>query len=244
MPDSPGSRCARRSASSTSACTGGSRGPRRARLGGDRGTARGDRAVAGVGCDLRTVSRRRVVGAYVAHRHPFEDVARSRRSSPTSSCARRAPASRADRRGGAARAPGPGATGFPVALNAGSTWDPELYAECSRAVAAELRAGGVHLALVSGSICCGTPLGSSEECYGEDPLLAAEMCRALVAGMQGVGRSRLRDGTGSASCSSTSPPRGRASEAGTDTPPRSGRATWLSCTCQRRARASRPAPWG
>lgn len=90
-----------------------------------------------------------------------------------------------------------GATGFPVALNAGSTWDPELYAECSRAVAAELRAGGVHLALVSALDLLRDPRwGRAEECYGEDPLLAAEMCRALVTGMQGVGRSRLRDGSG------------------------------------------------
>lgn len=90
-----------------------------------------------------------------------------------------------------------GATGFPVALNVGSTWDPGLYAECSRAVATELRAGGVHLALVSAlDLLRDARWGRAEECFGEDPVLAAAMCRALVEGMQGAQRSRLRDGTG------------------------------------------------
>ncbi|MFC5801973.1 glycoside hydrolase family 3 N-terminal domain-containing protein [Streptomyces formicae] len=88
-----------------------------------------------------------------------------------------------------------GSTLFPVNLNAGASWDPGLLAECARAVAAELRAGGVHLALVSALDLLRDPRwGRAEECFGEDPLLAAELTRALVEGMQGVGRSALATG--------------------------------------------------
>ncbi|WP_399012994.1 glycoside hydrolase family 3 N-terminal domain-containing protein [Streptomyces sp. FIT100] len=88
-----------------------------------------------------------------------------------------------------------GSTLFPVNLNAGASWDPGLLAECARAVAAELRAGGVHLALVSALDLLRDPRwGRAEECFGEDPLLAAELTRALVEGMQGAGRSALAGG--------------------------------------------------
>ncbi len=88
-----------------------------------------------------------------------------------------------------------GGTLLPVHLNAGAAWDPPLLAECARAVAAELRAGGAHLALVSGLDILRDPRwGRSEECFGEDPLLAAELTEALVSGMQGTDRSALAAG--------------------------------------------------
>ncbi|WP_162605789.1 glycoside hydrolase family 3 protein [Jiangella aurantiaca] len=90
-----------------------------------------------------------------------------------------------------------GGPSFPVNLNVGSSWDPQLYAECSAAVADGLRAAGIHLALVSSLDLLRDPRwGRSEECFGEDPLLSAELTTALVTGMQGANRSRLHAGAG------------------------------------------------
>lgn len=88
-----------------------------------------------------------------------------------------------------------GGTLLPTNLAVGATWDPATYREAARAVAAELSASGVHLALVSALDILRDPRwGRCEECFGEDPLLAAEFTRALVEGMQGKGRCRLRAG--------------------------------------------------
>lgn len=77
---------------------------------------------------------------------------------------------------------------FPVNINVGSSWDPDLYEQCSAAVGHGLRASGVHIALVSCLDLLRDPRwGRSEECYTEDPVLAAELTRALVTGMQSSG---------------------------------------------------------
>ncbi|NEE02644.1 glycoside hydrolase family 3 protein [Phytoactinopolyspora halotolerans] len=95
-----------------------------------------------------------------------------------------------------------GGTILPVPLNLAATWDPALVEEAARAVAAELAASGVHIALVSALDVLRDPRwGRSEECLGESPMLAAEMAAALVRGMQGPQRSALGqagvgDGTG------------------------------------------------
>lgn len=77
-------------------------------------------------------------------------------------------------------------TVLPVNLAVGATWDPDLY-ECAAAhAAAELRARGAHLALVSALDIARDPRwGRTEECFGEDPYLAARLTEALVRGMQG-----------------------------------------------------------
>lgn len=85
-----------------------------------------------------------------------------------------------------------GSTLLPVNLAVAASWRPDALADAARAVAAELAASGVHLALVSGLDVLRDPRwGRSEETYGEDPLLAAELTRAVVEGMQGAGRSRV-----------------------------------------------------
>lgn len=79
-------------------------------------------------------------------------------------------------------------TVLPVNLAVGATWDPDLYREAAAAAAAELRARGGHVALVSALDLVRDPRwGRSEECFGEDPYLAARLTEALVAGMQGTG---------------------------------------------------------
>lgn len=77
-------------------------------------------------------------------------------------------------------------TVFPVNLAVGATWDPELYEQAAAHAAAELRARGGHLALVSALDIARDPRwGRTEECFGEDPYLASRFTEALVRGMQG-----------------------------------------------------------
>jgi beta-glucosidase len=84
---------------------------------------------------------------------------------------------------------------LPQNLALAATWDPGLVEEASAAVAAELAASGVHVALVSGlDVLRDGRWGRSEETFGEDPLLAAELARAVVTGMQGADRSRVGQG--------------------------------------------------
>ncbi|MFB7653261.1 MULTISPECIES: glycoside hydrolase family 3 N-terminal domain-containing protein [unclassified Streptomyces] len=79
-------------------------------------------------------------------------------------------------------------TVLPVNLAAGATWDPELYAEAVAGAGAELRARGAHVALVSALDLVRDPRwGRSEECFAEDPYLAARMTEALVEGARRAG---------------------------------------------------------
>lgn len=85
-----------------------------------------------------------------------------------------------------------GGTVLPVNLSAAAAWDPTALEDASRAVAAELAASGVHLALVSSlDMLRDGRWGRSEETFGEDPLLASALTRAIVVGMQGEGRDAL-----------------------------------------------------
>ncbi|MFJ2903895.1 glycoside hydrolase family 3 N-terminal domain-containing protein [Streptomyces sp. NPDC087212] len=78
-------------------------------------------------------------------------------------------------------------TVLPVNLAVGATWDPDLYARAAAHAAAELRARGGHVALVSALDIARDPRwGRTEECFGEDPHLAARLTEALVHGMQGT----------------------------------------------------------
>jgi beta-glucosidase len=81
-------------------------------------------------------------------------------------------------------------------LALGATFDPQAVEEAESCVAAELAASGVHIALVSGLDMARDPRwGRCEECFGEDPFMAARMCEAIVVGMQGENRSKVgKDG--------------------------------------------------
>ncbi|WDF42114.1 glycoside hydrolase family 3 N-terminal domain-containing protein [Streptomyces sp. T12] len=77
-------------------------------------------------------------------------------------------------------------TVLPVNLAVGATWDPDLYERAAAHSAAELRARGGHVALVSALDIARDPRwGRTEECFGEDPYLAACFTEAVVRGMQG-----------------------------------------------------------
>ncbi|WP_399894760.1 glycoside hydrolase family 3 N-terminal domain-containing protein [Streptomyces sp. BBFR51] len=79
-------------------------------------------------------------------------------------------------------------TVLPVNLAVGATWDPGLYADAVAGVAAELRARGAHIALVSALDLVRDPRwGRSEECFAEDPYLAARLTEALVEGARRAG---------------------------------------------------------
>ncbi|QJS99417.1 beta-glucosidase [Streptomyces asoensis] len=85
-------------------------------------------------------------------------------------------------------------TVLPVNLAIGATWDPALYERAAAHAAAELRARGGHLALVSALDIARDPRwGRTEECFGEDPYLAARLTEALVRGMQGAGERFAAD---------------------------------------------------
>ncbi len=77
-------------------------------------------------------------------------------------------------------------TVLPVNLAVASSWDPRAYEAAAAHVAAELRARGGHIALVSALDMLVDPRwGRSEESFGEDPHLASVLTEAVVRGMQG-----------------------------------------------------------
>jgi beta-glucosidase len=80
-----------------------------------------------------------------------------------------------------------GGTLFPTNIGMAASWRPELAEEAGRHIASELRSRGTHLALVSGLDLLRDPRwGRSEECFGEDPLLASLFTRSLVRGLQSI----------------------------------------------------------
>lgn len=84
---------------------------------------------------------------------------------------------------------------LPTNLGLGATFDSQGVQEAEAAVAAELAASGIHIALVSGLDIARDPRwGRYEECFGEDPLMASRMCEAIVTGMQGEHRSKVGRG--------------------------------------------------
>lgn len=84
---------------------------------------------------------------------------------------------------------------LPTNLGLGATFDSQGVQEAEAAVAAELAASGIHIALVSGLDIARDPRwGRCEECFGEDLLMASRMCEAIVTGMQGEHRSKVGRG--------------------------------------------------
>ncbi len=79
-----------------------------------------------------------------------------------------------------------GATVYPVPLLAASTWNPELYERMCAAVALETRSqGGVATYSPVLDIVRDPRWGRTEETYGEDAYLAAELAVSAVRGLQG-----------------------------------------------------------
>ncbi|SKC45636.1 glycoside hydrolase family 3 protein [Krasilnikoviella flava] len=80
-----------------------------------------------------------------------------------------------------------GGTTLPVNLALGAGMDAALTEELGALVATEARARGTHVALVSGLDVLRDPRwGRAEECFSEDPALAAALVEATVRGMQGT----------------------------------------------------------
>ncbi|MFB9277665.1 glycoside hydrolase family 3 N-terminal domain-containing protein [Cohnella cellulosilytica] len=78
----------------------------------------------------------------------------------------------------------------PTNIGIGATWNPQLAEQAYAQVAAEIRARGAHLGLVSTLDLLRDPRwGRSEECFSEDPHLAAQFTQAAVHGLQGYRRS-------------------------------------------------------
>ncbi|MDE7261282.1 MAG: glycoside hydrolase family 3 C-terminal domain-containing protein, partial [Oscillospiraceae bacterium] len=74
---------------------------------------------------------------------------------------------------------------LPVNLAAGASWSPELLERAAGIAGRQLREMGVDLALVSCLDVLRDPRwGRSEECFGEDPFLAARMTQAVIRGIQ------------------------------------------------------------
>ena len=77
---------------------------------------------------------------------------------------------------------------LPVNLAAGATFSPALLEAAAGVAGEQLRQMGVDLALVSVLDVLRDPRwGRSEECFGEDPVLAARMAQAAVRGIQSRG---------------------------------------------------------
>ena len=77
---------------------------------------------------------------------------------------------------------------LPVNLGSGASFCPKLLEEAYEVCGSQLKQMGVNLALVSVLDILRDPRwGRSEECFGEDPYLAAEFARAAVTGLQKSG---------------------------------------------------------
>jgi beta-glucosidase len=84
------------------------------------------------------------------------------------------------------------ATAFPTLSAMGASWNPELMEEIGHALGRECQAANVQILLGPGFNIKRTPLcGRNFEYFSEDPVLAAEMAKGWVRGIQaeGVGAS-------------------------------------------------------
>ncbi|WP_036100763.1 glycoside hydrolase family 3 C-terminal domain-containing protein [Listeria riparia] len=77
---------------------------------------------------------------------------------------------------------------YPVNLARGASFNRELQREIATAIATEIRDKGVHLALASALDIMRDPRwGRAEECFSEDPYLAAEFTKSITTGFQESG---------------------------------------------------------
>src|SRR6185437_3330879 len=133
---------------------------------------------------IRAAARRRLVRPRLGHRDRPGRRARGGRAGPEAGRGRFAARDPGPvRRGGAARPPGARRPALPDQPRHGRHVPADLLEAAAAHTAQELRARGAHLALVSGLDILRDPRwGRTEECFGEDPLLAARCVRALVRG--------------------------------------------------------------
>lgn len=80
----------------------------------------------------------------------------------------------------------PGATSFPMPIELGATFDPQIVREVGHAIAAETRSLGIHEILAPNLDLARDPRwGRMEETFGEDTTLSCRMAEAIVSGEQG-----------------------------------------------------------
>ncbi|MCM8899707.1 glycoside hydrolase family 3 C-terminal domain-containing protein [Caldicoprobacter algeriensis] len=85
-----------------------------------------------------------------------------------------------------------GATCFPQTIGVASTWNPELAKAIGEVIRTQMKAAGAHQALAPLLDVTRDPRwGRTEETFGEDPYLVAQMGIAYINGLQGNG---LHDG--------------------------------------------------
>ena len=73
---------------------------------------------------------------------------------------------------------------YPVSLNVGCSFNPELYAQQTYQIGKESKLGGIHVPYLSIFDMAVDPRwGRFEECFSEDPYLASKMCEQAVLGM-------------------------------------------------------------
>ncbi len=79
-----------------------------------------------------------------------------------------------------------GATSFPQAIALGSTWDPELLERVFTVAADEAASAGINQVFAPVLNLARDPRwGRTEETYGEDPYLSAQLGVAAIRGLQG-----------------------------------------------------------
>jgi len=87
---------------------------------------------------------------------------------------------------------GKGGTTYPQSIGIGSTWDTDLLERITTEIRKQLRAVGAHLALSPvADVARDFRWGRTEETFGEDQYLVAEMVAAYVKGLQG---NNLKEG--------------------------------------------------
>ena len=81
-----------------------------------------------------------------------------------------------------------GATSFPQAIALAATWNTEMVHEVAKAIAIETKSRGIRQVLSPVvNIASDVRWGRTEETYGEDPFLAAEMGVAFVSAFEKMG---------------------------------------------------------
>lgn len=77
---------------------------------------------------------------------------------------------------------------YPVSLNVGCSFNPDLYALQAEQIGTEAKLGGVSVPYLSVFDMAADPRwGRFEECFSEDPYLAAQMSESAVNGMHRAG---------------------------------------------------------
>lgn len=77
---------------------------------------------------------------------------------------------------------------YPVSFNVGCSFNPEMYEKQAEMIGEETKLGGVYVPYLSILDMAVDPRwGRTEECFSEDPYLAAKMCGSAVRGIHNSG---------------------------------------------------------